>query len=84
MRMARVNVYIPDELLREAREAKLNISSLTQEAITTKLKKHTTREWLDSLKDLPRLNISHEEVMKALDEGREDLWGPEVWGPNAR
>ena len=74
---------MPDELLREAREAKLNISSVTQEALTTKLRKSQTREWLDSLKKLPRRNISHEAVMKALDEGREDLWGPEVWGPRS-
>ncbi len=32
MRMARVNVYVPDELAEKAKVAGLNVSSLTQEA----------------------------------------------------
>ena len=77
MRMARVNVYLPDDLMREVKEAKLNISSVTQEALHRELQKRSMNAWLDSLKDLPPWNVSHEEVMKALDEARDELWGPE-------
>lgn len=77
MRMSRVNVYLPDELVREAKEANLNISSLTQDALRLELRKRSMNAWLDSLHDLPRADISHEGVMKALDEARDELWGPE-------
>ena len=77
MRMDRVNVNLPDYLVREPKEAKLNISSVVQEALRHELAKHSTDAWLDSLKKLPPANISHEDVMRALDEARAELWGPE-------
>ena len=77
MRMARVNVYLPDGLVREAKEAKLNISSLTQEAVRLELDKRSMNAWLNSLRDLPAAEAGHEQVMKALDEARDELWGPE-------
>ncbi|HEU5473001.1 MAG TPA: type II toxin-antitoxin system CcdA family antitoxin [Actinophytocola sp.] len=35
--MARVNITVPDEILRQAKEAGLNISKLTRDAILTEL-----------------------------------------------
>jgi post-segregation antitoxin (ccd killing protein) len=37
MRMARVNISLPDELYRQAKEAGLNISGLARKAIATEL-----------------------------------------------
>jgi post-segregation antitoxin (ccd killing protein) len=73
MRMARVNVYLPDELAREARAAGLNISRLAQEALSENLAQSKTDRWLDGLEGLPRVNVPHVSVMQALDEAREDL-----------
>lgn len=75
MRMARVNVYLPDELAAAARKAHVNISTLTQAALREELASRNTNAWLDSLKALPRRTISHDRVLRALDEARDDLEG---------
>ena len=49
MRMARVNVYLPDELAAGARTAELNVSALTQDAVRQALAARATDAWLDSL-----------------------------------
>jgi post-segregation antitoxin (ccd killing protein) len=73
MRMARVNVYLPDELAREARAAGLNISKVTQEALSGTLAHSETDRWLERLDRLPRANVSHASAIDALDEAREEL-----------
>lgn len=73
MRMARVNVYLPDELARAARTAGLNISRVTQEALSNNLAQSATDSWLDRLDDLPRANVSHVQVIAAIDEARAEL-----------
>jgi post-segregation antitoxin (ccd killing protein) len=73
MRMARVNVYLPDELAREARAAGLNISKVAQEALSNTLAHSETDRWLDRLDRLPRANASHTSVIDALDEARIEL-----------
>jgi len=73
MRMARVNVYLPDELAREARAAGLNISRVAQEALSSTLAHDETDRWLDRLESLPRANVPHGQVIEALDEARAEL-----------
>jgi post-segregation antitoxin (ccd killing protein) len=73
MRMARVNVYLPDELAREARAAGLNISKVTQEALGNALAHSETDRWLDRLDRLPRANVPHAGVIDAIDEARAEL-----------
>jgi post-segregation antitoxin (ccd killing protein) len=73
MRMARVNVYLPDELAREARAAGLNISKVTQEALSDTLAHSKTDRWLDRLDRLPRANVPHASVIDAIDESRAEL-----------
>ena len=73
MRMARVNVYLPDELAQEARSAGLNISSITQEALSRKLARSETDHWLERLDRLPRVEISHERVIEAVVAARAEL-----------
>ena len=46
MRMARVNVYLPDDLAAEAKEAGLNVSNLTQKALRSTLAGIRVDEWL--------------------------------------
>lgn len=77
--MARVNVYLPEDLAAEARAAGLNVSALTQAAIRDELQRRAMKAWLDDLRQWHEANpgppISHEDVMRALDEAREELWG---------
>jgi len=73
MRMARVNVYLPDELAREARAAGLNISGFTQAALSGALACSETDRWLDRLERLPRAGIPHTSVIMAIDAARAEL-----------
>lgn len=77
--MARVNVYLPDELAAEARLAGLNVSALAQEAIGRELRARRMRAWLDDLRawhaTQPQPTVSRDEVRRLMDEVREELWG---------
>ena len=73
MRMARVNVYLPDELAARARDAGLNVSGVTQEALEEALALKDTDRWLHRLDHLPRAPIAHDRVIEALDDARDEL-----------
>lgn len=73
MRMARVNVYLPDELAQRARAAGLNISGVAQEALRGALMSKETDGWLDRLETLPRADIAHGRVIDAIDAAREEF-----------
>ena len=75
MRMARLNVYVPDELAKAARAAELNVSALTQEAIRTALDANSVDAWFASLDALDPVSVSHTTAQRALDEARDELWG---------
>lgn len=78
MRMARVNVYLPDDLAQRARKAGLNISGVAQEALRGALTRGDTERWLDRLEALPQLAVTHERVIDALDDARAEL-GARPW-----
>jgi post-segregation antitoxin (ccd killing protein) len=73
MRMARVNVYLPDELAREARAADLNLSGLTQDAVRRALSARRTDAWLDGLIEMKRTDVDVETVLAAVREALDDL-----------
>jgi post-segregation antitoxin (ccd killing protein) len=73
MCMARVNVYLPDDLAQRARDAGLNISGLAQEALRRALMSGETDSWLDRLEALPRADITHGRVIDAVDAAREEF-----------
>jgi post-segregation antitoxin (ccd killing protein) len=73
MRMARVNVYLPDQLASEARAAGLNISGVAQEALRRRLAGGETDRWLDRLSARARVAVDHERVLAAVRAGREEL-----------
>ena len=80
MRMARVNIYLPNDLAEEARAAGLNISGITQEALRAELAARRVGAWLDGVAALPPTGVTHEQVLAALDEARREAWGDEEWG----
>lgn len=49
--MARINVYLPDEMAEVVKSANLNVSALTQNAIRIALAQGSTNNWLATLDD---------------------------------
>lgn len=68
--MARLNVYVPDELAERARAANVNVSAVAQVALADELNRRRTNAWLDELPPL-RGARSHEAAIAALHEGRD-------------
>jgi len=73
MRMARVNVYLPDDLAAEAKAAGLNVSNLTQEALRSALAASRLDDWLDDVAALRPLRISRRAVAEAVTAAKNDL-----------
>jgi post-segregation antitoxin (ccd killing protein) len=70
--MARLNVYVPDELAERARARGLNVSALTQAAITAELENTATDLWLERL-SARTTDALHEDVLAAIDAARDEL-----------
>ncbi len=73
VRMTRLNVWVPDELAERARSAGLNVSALTQSALSAELAGRDLDTWLDSLPKPRGDGPSHEAAMRALDEARDEF-----------
>ena len=76
MRMARINVYLPDELAQRVKGAGINVSNVTQQALREALGETETNEWLDQLARLPATGIGHEDALAALDAARDEFGDP--------
>lgn len=70
--MARVNIYLPDELAERARKAGVNVSAVARSAIEAKMSAMATNAWLDEVAKLPPTGITHEEVLETLDAVRDE------------
>lgn len=71
--MARVNVYLPDDLAERAKLAGVSVSAVTQDALRSALAAIDTDAWLDRLDRQPGAEVEHERVLAALDEAREEF-----------
>ena len=71
--MARVNVYLPDDLAEQARSADLNVSGLAQAAIRRELDRCALNEWLDQVTALPPTGISDAAVVEAVRAAKDEL-----------
>jgi post-segregation antitoxin (ccd killing protein) len=71
--MARINVYVPDELAARSREAGLNVSALTQQALAAALAVEQTDAWLAALAPRRATEVAVDDVLAALDEERDDF-----------
>ena len=70
--MARLNVYVPDELAARSRAAGLNVSALTRQAIEAALAAEQTDAWLASL-GRGATAVTVDDVVAALDDVRDDF-----------
>ena len=75
MRMSRINVYLPDDLAAKAKEAGLNISSLTQEAIRSSLASQSLAKWQQRVAALESRGLSHTKVTDAVRSAKDELEG---------
>ena len=75
MRMARVNVYLSDDLAAEAKAAGLNVSKLTQDALRSALAARRVDEWLDDIGAIRPLGISRRAVASAVAAANDELEG---------
>lgn len=71
--MARVNVYLPDDLAERARSAGVNVSGVAQDAIRGALASLETDVWLDRLERVPQIELPHEAVITALGDARDEF-----------
>lgn len=71
--VARLNVYLPDDLAAEAKKAGVNVSAVAQKAVRRSLAARATNHWLDTLeKSSGSAQVSHDHAMKALDATRNE------------
>ncbi len=73
VRMARVDVYLPDELVEEAKAAGVSISKEAQEALHTVLAATRTDHGLDDVSRLGPTGASHADVAAAVDGAKNEL-----------
>lgn len=73
MCMARVNVYLPDDLAETARATGLNVSRLTQEAIRQAVDAQALDRWLEQAASLPQPGIDRETVEQAMAAAKDEL-----------
>lgn len=71
--MPKVSVYLPDELYREAKERKLPISSLAQQAIETALRRDRNAQWIEAERARPSWSGPAIDTQKLMDEVRDEL-----------
>ena len=70
--MARVNIYLPDDLAAEAKAAGLNVSQVAQEALRRELQQQRMGEWVARVRKRAPTGVTHEQVMEALYAVRDE------------
>jgi len=69
--MARLNIYLPDDLAAAAKDAELNLSAVTQEAVRGRLAARSTDAWLAMLPSTRGGRVRHMRAVEALDDVRD-------------
>jgi hypothetical protein len=71
--VARLNVHLPDDLAARVREAGLDLSAVTRDAVRRTLAARSTDAWLAGLPTADdRPPPSHGAALRALDAARQD------------
>jgi post-segregation antitoxin (ccd killing protein) len=73
--MARINVYLPDDLASRVRAAGVNVSAVTRAALEEELSVAASTEWLSRLDRLTPIAVEHGDVLEAVYGAREELAG---------
>lgn len=75
MRMARVNVYLPDDLAAETKAAGLNVSQITQEALKRELYSERMTRWVAEVRKLPPIEIDRSILRDAIRGAKDEIEG---------
>ena len=75
MRMARVNVYLPDDLAAAAKAADLNVSSLTQAALRRALAASDLDRWLADLDTVDPVDVDGAAIAAAVAAAKDEVEG---------
>jgi hypothetical protein len=75
MRMARVNVYLPDDLASEAKSKGLNISKLTQEALKRAIDSDKMAAWMEKVRSDPPVEVDPDVLRAAIAGAKDDIEG---------
>ena len=75
MRMARVNVYLPDDLAAAAKAADLNVSSLTQAALRSALAASDLDRWLADLGSIDPVDVDGATIAEAVAAAKDEVEG---------
>lgn len=70
--MARVNVYLPEDLAERAKRADLNVSALAQDAVSRALGAQETNAWLAARTASASSSVAHDAALEALDAVRDE------------
>lgn len=71
--VTRLNVYLPDDLAADAKEAGLNLSAVTREAVRRALASRSTDAWLAALATAtPERVPQHDRALEVLDAARDE------------
>jgi post-segregation antitoxin (ccd killing protein) len=71
--VARLNVYLPDELAAEVKKAGLNLSAVTQDAVRRTLAERSTDAWLAAIAATASDQVvPHDRALGALDAARDE------------
>ncbi len=73
MRMARVNVYLPDDLAKDARVAGLNVSALAQVALRGALDARRTDAWLHQVLEMKGPEVDLDVVLAAVRDAADEF-----------
>lgn len=76
MRMARINVYLPDELAERVKSADLNVSAVVQQALDAELRRLSMADWWEQVRKLPPVKVDVDSVAlirEIRDEREEEL-----------
>ena len=71
--MARVNVYLPDDLAKDARVAGLNVSALAQVALRGALDARRTDRWLHKVLEMNGPEVDLEAVLAAVRDAADEF-----------
>lgn len=71
--VARVNIYLPDDLAAEARAEGINVSGVCREAIEASLRMLRQKAWLVALQNHEPIEIPLEEIQTAVHGAQADL-----------
>jgi post-segregation antitoxin (ccd killing protein) len=73
MRMARMNVYLPDDLAERVKRAELNVSRITQDAIRRALAGTGTDGWLERVRSLDPTDVTHARALQEVASARDEF-----------